>query len=410
MRIALYHNLPSGGAKRHTYEQVRELARRGHEIVEFAPSTANIDFCSFEPFIHGRHIFPLSPVAQMQRRIPLVTPYIHAAQGINTLRRTDNVNQIIATEIDKGGFSLALVKDCHITMNPSVLRHLHTPTMFQCHHALRHRVERAGASTNSNSRSLTRVLKTFYYVPAQAWYQRVFAENERTNARSAACVITNSVFSKQLLLQVYGVDSEVVYPGIDTKLFSPQPVPHQDYVLSVGALIYSKGHRFLISALGEIPETRRPKLFIAANSRDDKEEAVVRQMAAAAGVQIHVERITNDRRLVQVYNEALVFVYAPIQEALGMAPLEALACGTPVVAVGEGGVGETVQDGVTGWLVERNIKEFADRLEVLLHNESLRNQMGAAGAAHVRQNWTWQKAVDQLEWQLQQVMANNRVS
>jgi len=37
MKIALYHNLPSGGAKRHTYEQVMELAQRGHELVEFAP-------------------------------------------------------------------------------------------------------------------------------------------------------------------------------------------------------------------------------------------------------------------------------------------------------------------------------------------------------------------------------------
>jgi glycosyltransferase involved in cell wall biosynthesis len=127
------------------------------------------------------------------------------------------------------------------------------------------------------------------------------------------------------LAEYYQVNSKVIYPGINTNLFKPLPVAKLDYVLGVGALIYSKGYRFLISALAHIDVSRRPKLFIAANSSRPKEEQVVREMAAKLGVALHVERIMDDHRLVQVYNQALAFVYAPLQEALGMAPLEAMA-------------------------------------------------------------------------------------
>jgi glycosyltransferase involved in cell wall biosynthesis len=170
-----------------------------------------------------------------------------------------------------------------------------------------------------------------------------------------------------------------------------------DYVLCVGSIIYSKGYRFLISALACIDAGKRPKLFIAANSRDHEEEKVVRSMALRLGVELHIEEITDDERLVQVYNQAKVFVYAPMQEALGMAPLEAMACSTPVVAVAEGGVRETVLDGVTGLLVKRDVNAFVDRLETLLWNDKKRLHMGQAGVEYVRKNWTWSRAVDRLE-------------
>jgi hypothetical protein len=111
MRIALYHNLPSGGAKRHTFEQVRELARRGHTITEFAPSTADINYCSLAPYIGDRHIYNVTSQDDWNLRIPLLTPYIHAAKGIAKLQRTKRLNQVIAHEIDTGKFDLVFAKD-----------------------------------------------------------------------------------------------------------------------------------------------------------------------------------------------------------------------------------------------------------------------------------------------------------
>jgi glycosyltransferase involved in cell wall biosynthesis len=396
MKIALFHNLPSGGAKRHTYEQVRELARRGHKITEYAPTTADVDYCSLAPYIENRYIFDAFLSEDWKLRLPFVTPYIHAIRGVAKLQQTERLNRKIAHEIDADDFDLVFVKDCHIVMNPFVLRFLQTRTIFQCHHGLRHRVE-LGQATNTMQASLLQKLKAAYYMPAQAMFYRKLKQEELRNIQSASRVLTNSVFSKQLISEHYKIDSHVVYPGINTSLFKYQSMPESDYVLCVGALLYSKGYRFLVSALAGIDSKRRPKLFIAANSRNHEEESIVRDMALRSGVELHIEQITNDERLVQIYNQAKVFIYAPIQEALGMAPLEAMACGTPVVAVAEGGIRETMLDGVTGWLVERDCEAFVERVERLLSNNKMRLQMGQAGIEYVRNNWTWSRAVDRLE-------------
>ncbi len=400
MKIAVYHNLPSGGAKRHTFEQVRELARRGHQLVEFAPTTADLDYCSFAPYVRERRVYEFDPIPQARRRIPLVTPYLHLCQGIATLRALEQLNRAIAAEIDSSGFERVLVKDCQISMNPYVLRYFKTPSAFQCHHGLRHRLEAPSLSAGEGpSTPLTR-LKRLYYRPAKKLYERKIWTDEARNAKSASVTLTNSRFSRQLMAEYYGVDANVVYPGINTDVFRPLSLERLDYVLCVGALIYGKGYRFLVSALAKIDAERRPVLFVAANSADPDEESVVRAMAADLGVKLHVERIVDDDRLVQVYNQARAFVYAPLQEALGMAPLEALACGTPVVAVAEGGVRETVRDGLTGWLVERDTSSFAKRLSALLGDDNRRRSLGQAGVDDVRKNWTWSRAVDQLEVQL----------
>ncbi len=394
MRIGLFHNLPSGGAKRHTFEQVRELARRGHSIVEFAPSTADLSFCSLAPYAQQR-LFSWPPSRYLSRRIPLLTPYIHALQGINTLRRIEQLSAAIAREMDDGNFDLVFAKDCQIAMNPYVLRYLRTPSFFQCHHGLRHHVEQL--NTTSQRSSVVQSLQSVYYGPARILYQRKFTCDETRNAQSATRVLTNAVFSQRLLAYHYRVRSLVIYPGINTDLFRHHSLEKLNYILCVGSLIYSKGYRFLISALARIPTHYRPRLFIAANSVDTEEEQTVRNMAAISGVDLHIERITRDERLVQVYNQAQVFVYAPLQEALGMAPLEAMACGTPVVAVKEGGMQETVLDGVTGYLVERDVDIFAQTLISLLGNPALQTQMGQDGISYVRKQWTWQQAVDKLE-------------
>lgn len=405
MKIALFHNLPSGGAKRHTYEQLKELSKRGHTIVEYAPNTAELEYCSFTPFIKEQQIYQASKLNFMQRRIPLATPYIHAIQLIAHLRQTEQVNLEIAKDIDRGNFDLALVKDCRVMPSPFLLRFLATKSVFQCHH-----VQRLESGPTREQRlkngSPGLYLKRAYYYPARAGVSWYLHQNETRNIRSATRVLTNSQYSKGILFDLFGINANPIYPGIDAQLFAPQGCAEADYVLSVGSLTFNKGHRFLVSSLALIDPASRPSLFIAANSRNPQEEQTIRRLAAEANVDLHIETIFDAERLVKVYNQAKVFVYAPLQEALGLAPLEAMACGTPVVAVGEAGVKETVVDGQTGYAVKRDPQLFAEKLELLLLEENKRRQMGQASVDYVRRQWTWQKAVDHLEQELETVVSS----
>jgi glycosyltransferase involved in cell wall biosynthesis len=66
-----------------------------------------------------------------------------------------------------------------------------------------------------------------------------------------------------------------------------------------------------------------------------------------------------------------------------------MACGTPVVAVREGGYRETIVDGYTGYLVERDPRQIADRIVELTTNKSLYEQMTINCGKHIKEHWDW---------------------
>jgi glycosyltransferase involved in cell wall biosynthesis len=104
-----------------------------------------------------------------------------------------------------------------------------------------------------------------------------------------------------------------------------------------------------------------------------------------------------DTELKRLLRTASVMLYTPHLEPFGLAAVEAMASGTPVVAVREAGPAETVVDGVTGFLRERNAPQLAEAVLRVLDDSVLREQMGRAAREHCVQNWTWDRAVEQLQ-------------
>jgi glycosyltransferase involved in cell wall biosynthesis len=98
-----------------------------------------------------------------------------------------------------------------------------------------------------------------------------------------------------------------------------------------------------------------------------------------------------------VIHESAACVYAPHLEPFGLVPIEAMAAGLPVVAVREGGVRETVREGVTGYLVPRDEAVFAERVLALIGNEEERNRLGRAAVAYARSEWLWERSVRVVE-------------
>jgi phosphatidylinositol alpha-1,6-mannosyltransferase len=82
-------------------------------------------------------------------------------------------------------------------------------------------------------------------------------------------------------------------------------------------------------------------------------------------------------------------------EGLGLVYLEAAASGLPVIAGRSGGAPETVDDGVTGFVVG-DVDELAARLELLAADPDLRAAMGSSGRTRIEKHWTWQHVADRL--------------
>ena len=119
---------------------------------------------------------------------------------------------------------------------------------------------------------------------------------------------------------------------------------------------------------------------------------------------MEIESGLDDATLCSRYSQAAVVAVTAHHEPFGLVPLEAMACETPVIGVAEGGLCESIEDGVTGLLVPRNPEAVAIALDTLLNDPSLCRSMGGAGRAAVIDRWGWQRTAACLERQLQQAI------
>ena len=89
-------------------------------------------------------------------------------------------------------------------------------------------------------------------------------------------------------------------------------------------------------------------------------------------------------------------VFVPYMEPFGLVTLEAMACGTPVIAINEGGLREIIVEHETGILVNRNPQEIAKAIMCLKDDKFLRNKIINNALIQIKKYWNWQRAAEQL--------------
>ena len=354
MRIALFHDLPSGGAKRTVHELVKRLADR-HPIDLYTIGTADEQFCDLRPWTQAQRAFPFAPAHLLQR------PFgrFNQLQRWRDLRRLAELSARIAAAIDARRYDVLLAEPSMWTQAPLLLLHAATPSVYHCHEP-----PRALYEPDLNRRAAPGWRRWLDRIdPLIALYRRRAMRLDREATRAAQCVLVNSRFTCSRAQALYGIETRVLYNGVDTERFRPAAGgAQQREVLSVGALQPSKGFDFLIASLGHIAAAARPRLRVVGNSEVPGERDHLTRLAATLDVALTIEIGVGDAELAQRYAAAALFVYAPLREPFGLAPLEAMACATPVVGVAEGGIPETVRHGVTGLLVEREPRRFAEAI------------------------------------------------
>ncbi len=260
---------------------------------------------------------------------------------------------------------------------------------------------------------------------------------ERTALKMADAIVAVSQGTRADVLAHFDVDParvHVIHNGIDASLYRPtaatDALTHygirldQPYVLFVGRITRQKGIIHLVRAIPEIDPAAQVVLCAGA---PDTPEIAAEMEAAVAAVQarrpgvIWVQEMVPRDAVVQLYTHAAVFCCPSIYEPFGIINLEAMACGTPVVASAVGGIPEVVVDGETGYLVPleqqsespfepvdpaRFSRDLAAAINRLLADPALRVRMGEAGRRRVEERFTWSAIARRTADLYQQLVAS----
>ena len=179
------------------------------------------------------------------------------------------------------------------------------------------------------------------------------------NTSGVTAFATLSNYIAERIKRAYGRSSVVIYPPVDTDFFTPAAEPCEDFFVTASRFVPYKRVDMIAAAFRAVADRR---LIVIGDGPDAS------KVRSAAGPNVELVGRLSREEVRSYLRRARAFVFAA-EEDFGIAPVEAQACGTPVIAFGRGGVTETIVDGTTGvFYSEQTPEALADavrRFEVM---------------------------------------------
>lgn len=408
LRIAVWHNLPSGGGKRALYDQVRGLTRRGHQIEAWCPPTANQNFLPLNALIK-EHIVPLADFPKAPKN------WIGRCQHkvLETGQRMKIMEEHCrrcGEEISAGGFDLLLVHPCLFFRASPMANYSPLPNILYLAEPYRQLYEASPQLPWAVPEREYRPFSPRYWSQVALELlnlhgKRVQVREELAWVKSYDQVLVNSLFSRETMLRTYHVDSRVCYLGVDTDNLYPTGAAKEPFVIGLGNIDFNKRPLLAVQAVGAIPKGARPKLVWVGNYAEPDYLKTIQAEADRLGVDFSFKIMIPDQELRDLLSRAAVMIYTSHLEPFGYAPLEANACGTGVVAIAEGGVRESVGNPASGVLVPNAIPvELAAALLKFTSNLGLATEFGRKARTYVVEHWSLEKAMDRLEAEMDRLL------
>jgi len=207
----------------------------------------------------------------------------------------------------------------------------------------------------------------YYRFPS--WFNKFFLW-------SANIIACNSKYTQVAIRRAWGRVARVVYPAIDY-IFETEPSnlgsPRENILLCAGRFSKLKRQDFLVRVFPKIKEEVKDSRLVLAGYYDERHASFLKDLLNQGNKDIEFRINPTDQELIELYSLAKVYCHPRIGEHFGLAPLEAMSQGAPVVAYNSGGIRETMVNGKTGYLVG-NDEEFVNRIIHLLKVDNSRWQ------------------------------------
>lgn len=361
MRIAVFYYLKFSGAKRVVMEHVKGLESLGHEI-DLYTTDSEKDIFDPSKFASKKYFYSFNP---NNLNIPLLGRVKH--DFIDTFILLKMLHKDIAKDIDSRKYDIVLVHTDINTQAPFLLRYLKSKNVYFCLEPLRNGYE-YGLNINEKLSFPNRL-----YENLNRWIRKRI---DLTNTLSADNFITISLFARERMIAAYNVFPKISYIGVDEKIFKPKKTK-KDQILFVANKETIYGYDLLEKAIAMIPKNARPKVKIVSWNKNNNKRL-------------------SDSELVNEYNRSFALLSLSKFDTFGLTALEAMSCGIPVIAVNAAGYREIVKDGVTGYLVDFDPKQIADKIVYIKDNYEIAKKMGNMGRSIVCSNWSWTAQINVL--------------
>lgn len=369
MKIAAIHNFldKNRGAEFAFLNMMLSLKKRNHDIDVFVLGISD----EFKEELQKRDII-VTNLNFKPWQIKDLSAFLHPLNVLRVLpfflKITKKINE---------NYDVAFVH--HFYLSPCILPFLRISKVYYCHEPPRS-----------------------YYEPIFGIkYALLFIPNlinrniDQFCIKYANLILTNSDYEREYIWRTYGLFPITNRLGVDLNKFRKLNLVRENFVISVGAFYPVKAHDFIVRSIALIPKDKRPKLVIVGSSGDDVYIERLKKLANEKEVELEIKINVSDEELVYLYNKARVNAMAYIMEP-SIEP-ESFGCETPIVSVREGGARETITDGKTGILTNRDEKDFAQAIEYLLNHPDVAEEMGRNGREWVEKNFTWEKCAENLE-------------
>jgi mannosylfructose-phosphate synthase len=244
--------------------------------------------------------------------------------------------------------------------------------------------------------------------------EKLFNFNQRIHweniiYRKARAQTVTTIDGKNTYKRLYDFESPdlvIIPPGVDTKRFRPlQPGEKEhpldvpaNYIFALSRIDSNKGLDFLIKAFARIKDKSDAMLLIGGGSKNPKQHEIdvktnLLQIVGELGLEGRVvfTGYIPDEELETYYRKAKVFVLPSKYEPFGMTTLEAMSCGTPVVATRFGGIKDDLQDGIDSLLVDpSNPAELSEAILRVLTDEALAAKLSENGQKTILERFSWE--------------------
>ncbi len=279
-------------------------------------------------------------------------------------------------KIKKMNDEVILVSSTYVPIprGAAIVAYIHTPSRLL---TIGLKEEKERRAIKFSSRIYFLIWKNIYYLLYKRSLNRV------------KLVLTNSENTKKRLREFMKIDSSVVYPSVDTANFYTE---ESDSFFFYPSRISPQKRQFI--ALRAFEEFNKQikgfKLIFATTTLKSKENIAymnsIKKYAIEKQIPIEIKEGLERGDLIRIYAKAFACIFTGINEDFGQIPIESQAASKPILAINEGGMKETIKDGLTGFLV-KDERELTEKMMLLAKSPELAKEMGKEGRLNVVNNY-----------------------